>query len=279
MNKPYLLRANVELEVLRSQASRHYTAKLAKRILLAGDPGLEPLFAPARGARPKLVHITPLYIERDGKTRTATYTDKLETGYYSFYLGSLEEELDPYRAMAALEATPETITFGKAAYRLARITIETIDPAQRAEHALQRLQREGRMKLILASPTVLRDPLVSTKYKTLVPSIMNLFSVPVYVRLYLLGQLRRSRLLRLLLKLHRALTVPPTLWETLRKLDLHYEPGRRVPTLIGYLNIHYNPENDPNDEALQILNEILPLTLALGTGVGRAAGLGHITIS
>jgi len=50
-----------------------------------------------------------------------------------------------------------------------------------------------------------------------------------------------------------------------------------LPAIIGYLNLHYNPDNERN-LALELLKEILSYMLALGTGVGRATGFGHVTV-
>jgi len=248
-------------------------------MLITANSSLEKLFAPSRGARPKLVHITPLYALDDrNKPRTITYTSQVGDGTYHFYLGAVEDELDLYTALEALEALPERIEFSGAVYYVNRIEINDVDIASNTRRALSAMKDSKKLKLIFASPTVLRDPLVPLKHKTLVPSVMNIFSTPVYIRLYLAGKLRRNTYMKTLLRIHRALSIPPTFWQTLHKKDLQYEPGRRVPTLIGYVNLHYNPENDPQAKALKALNDTLPLIQALGTGVGRAAGLGHITI-
>lgn len=275
---PYLLHVQAELHAEHRPKKRYYSAKLVKRLLISADRNLEQLFAPTSGSKPKLIHITPLYTREQGKTRTITYTNQVTSGTYHFYLGAVEEELDPYRAITLLESMPERITFSNTLYHVNRVEIETVDIEAETTEALTRIHLEGKLKLVFASPTVLRDPLVLLKHKTLVPSTMNIFSTPVYIRLYLSGQLRRATLMRTLLRLHRSLSVPPTFWQTLRKKDLHYEPGRQVPTLIGYVNLHYNPENDREATTLQTLRKILPIMLSLGTGVGRAAGLGHITL-
>ena len=277
---PYLLQVRVELQVeqrTRKRKEKYFTAKLVKRLLISADRSFEHVFAPTRGAKPKLVHVTPLYTEENGRIKTATYTMQLMNNSYHFYLGAIEDELDIYKAMATLEAIPEQVEFSGTIYRITRIEIDTVDVYTAARAALRTARSQKRFKLVFASPTIFRDPLTSLKHKTLVPSTMNIFSTPVYIKLYLSGQLRQATLMKTLLRLHRAITIPPTFWQTLRKKDLYYEPHRRVPTLIGYVNLHYNPENDQAETALDILNEILPIMLSLGTGVGRAAGLGHIT--
>jgi hypothetical protein len=257
---------------------KYYSAKLVKRLILSSNKSLEKLFSPARGAKPKLVHITPLYTTEEGKIRTLTYVSRVGSGVYHFYLGAVEEELDMYAAISTLESTPEKIEFNRAVYHVRRVEVKVENLEERIAEVMSAIQRAKKVKVVLASPTVLRDPLVSSKHKTLVPSVFNLFSTPIYIKLYLSGRLRRRTLIKTLLRLHRALTVPPTFWQTLRKIDLQYEPGRKVPALIGYLNLHYNPENDPDNTALDTLRKTLPYMLALGTGVGRAAGLGHTTI-
>ena len=274
----YLLHAIVEVKALRRPRERHYSGKLVKRLILAANPGLEEVFSPSRGAAPKIVHITPLYQQQDSRVKTVRYSDEVSNGSYHFYFGAVDPYIDKYEAINTLNAIPPAVEFASGLYRIEHIEVNEENVYEHADKTINNLQRRGKFKLVFASPTILRDPLVSSKHKTLVPSVMNIFSTPVYIRLYLSGKLRLRTFMKTLLRLHRALSVPPTFWQTLRKIDLHYEPGRRVPALIGYINLYYNPENDPEGIAMDILQEMLPYMLALGTGVGRATGLGHVTL-
>ena len=58
---PYLLHIAIELRAERKPRQRYYSAKLVKRLILSSNQSLERLFHPTRGAKPKLIHITPLY--------------------------------------------------------------------------------------------------------------------------------------------------------------------------------------------------------------------------
>lgn len=275
-----LLRVRVNLAPAKRIARRMYTAKLVKRLLIAAYPALEEWFRPSSGPRPKLLHITPLYIE-NGKRKTIHYTDRVEPGAYTFYMGFAEELLDHYTLYEHLLGLQRTSFAGATVY-VEVFEISRVDVYAAAAAAAESARRSGKFKLVFASPTILRDPLVRTKHKTLVPATINIFSTPVYTSLYLeTGKPPRTReVLKQLIAIHKAFTVPPTFWQTLRKIDLTYEPGRRIPALIGYLNLHYNPDYDENGDTLTLMqHKILPTMLALGTGVGRAAGYGHIEAS
>ena len=283
--EPVLIGIEAKLDPEKPIGSRAFSAKIVKRMLVATEPQVADLFQPSRGSKPKLLHITPLYTVNEGKTKTVLYTSSVTRGYYKFYVGALDtEEVAPLLDAVYSLAWLDSVQYAGSRIRVRITRIEKLNVTQRATDAIQALAEHGRIKIILASPTLLRDPLIPSKYKTLIPSIMNLFATPVYINLYSRGRLRSRTYRRTLLRLHRALSIPPTFLGTskkpgtLRRLDLAYEPGRRVPTLIGYVNIYYNKENDPNRVALELLEDILPYMLALGTGVGRAAGLGHIDL-
>jgi len=229
----YLLHVIAEIKAERKLRVRHYSSKLVKRLILAANPSLEELFVPVRGSRPKLVHITPLYVQEKGKVKTVKYVDEVANGRYHFFFGAVEEELDKYVAIDTFSAIPSSVKFGKTTYKIEYIEVREENLYKQVEVILAKLRESSKIKLVFASPTVFRDPLAGSKYKTLIPSIINIFSTPVYIKLFLSGKLRRRTLLRTLLRLHRALSVPPTFWQTLRKIDLQYEPTRnhRLPKL------------------------------------------------
>ena len=273
--QPRLFKISTYLEPEQKLKTKYYTAKLVKRIVINANPGIEKLFQPTRGIQPKLIHITPLYAVKRQKIRTIHYTTELMPNYYAFYIGLLDGPIDPYIAYNMTNI--DEIEFAKVRINIYVKEVKEINIDTIVKETLKAIEEYRKIKLIFSSPTVLRDPLTSTMHKTLIPSTMNIFSTPVYIWLYATGKLRYKTLMKILTHLHRAFTVPPTYLQTVKKLDLHYEPGKRIPTLIGYINLHYNPENDPNKQALDILKQILPLVLALGVGVGRASGFGHIT--
>ncbi|MEM1606480.1 MAG: hypothetical protein QXW41_09570 [Fervidicoccaceae archaeon] len=68
--------------------------------------------------------------------------------------------------------------------------------------------KTGKIRVVFASPTLLRDPFRAGKYKSLTPSPMNIFSTPVYVNLYAEGRLRWGLLVKTLLVIHRLLSEP-----------------------------------------------------------------------
>lgn len=274
-----LYKVEVSMEPQASIRKRLYSSKLVKRLLITANPAVKEMFVPKRGVVPKLQHITPLYINIEGKTKTILYVDQVREGQlYTFYVGLAETE-GTVPLIDAIYCTlyVDRIEFSKVRIKTNVGKIIEEDLQSLIHKTINTMKTARRVKLVFASPTVLRDPLVPSKYKTLIPSVFNLFSTPVYITLYLKGSLRKRTLIKSLLRLHKALSIPPTYLNTIKKINLQYEPGRKVPALIGYINLHYNPENDPEGVSLSILEKILPATLALGTGVGRAAGLGHIT--
>ena len=281
--EPYAFRALLFIAPETRIRKRMYTAKLVKRLLIASNSSIEHVFTPVRGPEPKLVHISQLLRIDGGKVHPANYTDRLSPGAYVFYLGGIDGAASRYAidsdaAYKILVNIGGNYGFAGVRIRAEILGIENIHVNHVAEQVVSKMKKEERFKLVLVSPTIFRSPVAGTKYKSYVPSVMNIFSTPVYIRLYLAGKLHRTLFMKTLLRLEKALGVPPTFWQTLRKIDLRYEPGRRVPALIGYVNLHYSRGNDEEGTALEILREILPYMLALGTGVGRAAGLGHIDL-
>lgn len=279
---PYLLRVNVYIHATDSDNPRRlYTAKLVKRILIDGSAGgavnLEEAFRPS--SAPKLVHITPLYSDVGGKTKLVYYTDMLDNGRYYFFVGGVYCPRQYPRAPSAFEiidalanASPVISMGGRRFYVLVQ-SIESVDVESTSEKALEALNDTGRLRIVFASPTLLRDPLVRAKHKSLVPTPLNIFSTPVYILHTLNGNPGR---LKVLLKLHRIFGVPHTYLETLRIVRVLYRKNP-IPALAGYVNLHLNPPKIPPDLE-DLIKETLTLMQALGTGTSRATGFGHVKL-
>jgi len=297
----YLLRAVVMVKERaenrggggRSRADS-FTGKLVKSLLIDGNPRLKPFFEKTSGSAPKLVHVTPLYIEivESGKLRTkCIHSLRYVNGSsrYSFYVGFIETSTiispafdDVYDAILNLSGRRR---FGANVFDVDLISAESVDVVREAKKAVSDLARFGKIRVVFASPTLLRDPLRIGKHKSLTPTPMNVFSTPVYVNLYLTGKLKQKNLIRTLIILHRLLNEPYSIHKTIKVIRLKYEEGKTpIPALIGYVNLYLNKHyldlytaKGMNTEAL--LEETFATALTLGIGTSRATGFGHTKIT
>ncbi|MEM1925013.1 MAG: CRISPR system precrRNA processing endoribonuclease RAMP protein Cas6 [Pyrobaculum sp.] len=271
-----------------------FTGKLVKSMLIGGNLKLKPFFEKASGGSPKLIHITPLYIEKveNGKPRTkCIHSLRYVNGSskYSFYVGFIETTTavsptynDVYNAILNLSGRKR---FGTSVFNVELISVESIDVVREAKKAVSDLARFGKIRVVFASPTLLRDPFRIGKHKSLTPTPMNVFSTPVYVNLYLTGKLKQKNLIRTLIILHRLLNEPYSIHKTIKVIRLKYEEDKNpIPALIGYINLYLNKHyldlytvKGMNTEAL--LEETFTTALTLGIGTSRATGFGHTKIT
>ncbi|MEM1612415.1 MAG: CRISPR system precrRNA processing endoribonuclease RAMP protein Cas6 [Desulfurococcaceae archaeon] len=277
-----------------------YTAKLAKTVLVNILPGLLEHFKPSTGPKPKLVHISPLYINsHDGKTRCIySYAlckgeDLIKCnespkpvvleGTYNFYFGFHTQVLTPGELLSSITERG-SMCFNFMSQRVCTeiMSVDIRNEYTRGRELARKVLEAGSMKIVFSSPTMLRDPLrTSGKFKTLLPSPFNVFATPVYTILFSKGLSSVRRLRTELLRLHRLFNETYSALGGVKVRWVYY--GRRPePALVGYVNYRVNFEYfDFLKQGLNVedwLGEIFAYMLALGVGAGRAAGFGHVEL-
>lgn len=271
------------------RSSTVFTGKLVKSLLIDGNPALRRFFEKTAGAAPKLVHVTPLYVE-SSKVRCVHYFGDVTGNIrYAFYVGFIEADNydsprfdDVYRALVNVNGRHR---FRDSHLDVELLSVESIDVNRASERVVSDLLRTGKVRVVFASPTLLRDPFRRGKHKSLVPTPMNIFSTPVYVNLYLSGRLRQRLFIKALLVLHRLLNEPHSAFRTTRIIKVKYDDGKNpIPALIGYVNLYLNRSYHEHyaTKGLSVeslLRETLTTMLTVGTGTSRATGFGHITFT
>ena len=164
------------------------------------------------------------------------------------------------------------------------VSIDIIDVYAYIRNLVKELLRsKGKIRVIFSSPTLLRDPLRTSKQKSLIPTSMNIFSTPVYITSYLSGGLKRKTIIKTLVLLHRLLNEPYSIYNTVNIKWVVYDKSKQpIPTITGYVNLHLNEtyyENYGKKYNIEeLLEEIFTITSTLGTGTSRAAGFGHTIV-
>jgi len=300
----YLFKAEIYVES--SWNAPLFTGKLVKSLLIDSDPQLKPLFEKTRGVEPKLIHITPLYREVNGKVKciysivdydeesgVIRQVDRVRvSGRYHFYVGFIERERDgdPYlsfdRVYTALLNISGKHVFGKTLFSVELVSLQTIDVEHAAATLVESLLKNpGRSKLrvVFSSPTLLRDPFRTAKHKSLVPTPINVFSRPIYILLYLTGKLTQRNLYKHVILLHRLFNETHSLYTTVKKRWIIYEPGKKpIPVLTNYVNYYLNTAYCERYSKIYDIEDFLKktfrLTLVLGIGTSRATGFGHAVL-
>lgn len=299
--EPYLLSVDVYLDTHINDVL--FTGKLVKSLLIDANPKLREVFAKTYGTPPKLIHITPLYQNSNGRVKclysyAIDSADKsgrekvtrvtISSSVYRFYVGFVESATPNSFSFDELYDTllniSGTHTFCNYVVKAELVSVEVTDARSHSRDAVRELVKSsGRMRLVFSSPTLLRDPLRSIKFKSLVPTPMNIFSTPVYILHYLVGKLTTKSLTKALIMVHRLLSEPHSYLETVKRKWIVYEKGKNpIPALIGYVNLHLNKHyyehysKTYNVEGM--LEKLLTLLLTLGTGTSRASGFGHVEL-
>ena len=292
-----------------------FTGKLVKSLLIDAEPRFKPLFEKSRGLPPKLVHITPLYEDNGGGRVRCVYSSaKVDTlngrvlgvervrvdGVYRFYVGFVEIDGGGVKQLKKTERDGVGVGFdlvynallnigGRHVFKgcvfdVELISIQVEDVYKVVHGVIEGLEKGlDKLKIVFASPTLLRDPLRSSKHKSLVPTPMNIFSTPVYIYLYLVGRLKSKTFYRLLVMMHKIFSEPYSLYSTTRiKWVVYGEDKKPIPALTGYVNLHVNrsyyDEYARRYNMEELLENILSTLATLGTGTSRATGFGHISI-
>ncbi len=273
-----------------------FTGKLVKSIIINHIPDITSFLKPVKGGVPKLIHITPLYTTRDGRIRCiyssyecSDYMVKCEgelkpislNGEYYFYIGFDDRVIDYEKLFDNLMDLSGCIDFKDSNICYSISMLEYLDPYVKAWETVREVIRRGKVKIVFSSPTMLRDPFRRGKYKSLIPTVMNIFSTPIYIILYSRGIYTYKRFRRQILILHRLFSEPYSIIKTTNIKWVKYK-HKPEPAITGYVNLYLNRDYmeyyGRYIDMEKYLGEIFATMITLGTGVGRAAGFGHIFI-
>jgi hypothetical protein len=300
--KPHLFEVSVEI---RSDWEKPlFTGKLVKSILIESEPSLKRFFEKKNGEAPKLLHITPLY-QINGEKIECIYSRVVSNkndvpivnpvkinGLYRFYIGFLDGGLE---GSLSYDLTFKTLTnisgkifFKKHLFNIELISVREIDVEKISREVVRNLLKNEIMKIIFSSPTLLKDPFREGKHKSLIPTPMNIFSVPASIYLYVYGRYSKKNLLQILKIFHRVINETHSLMRseidkgTIKKVFVQYEEKKNpIPSIIGYanyrLNRKYLEHYQKKIEIEKLLEDTMTIMLTLGTGTSRATGFGHIT--
>ncbi|HIQ10471.1 MAG TPA: CRISPR system precrRNA processing endoribonuclease RAMP protein Cas6 [Pyrodictium sp.] len=259
-----------------------YTAKLLKTLLIKANPRLEQYFQPQRGAPPKPIHITALFVE-DTKTR-ALYPHTLnpqkppklvtlEAGKpYTAYLGARQETIEELgKALAILAGGIEIQHHNEpVAIRLVEISqtahLDTTNPPTIID------RKTIAIKAVWATPTIPANPWNrETKHRPLLPAPSYIFAVNA-LELSQGNQRKYEKLIKIVEKVlqptYAALKTTKITWYKYEK--------KLLPALIGYTKYMIN--QNITQQEIEQANLILAHAMIMGAGTGRAAGFGHVKI-
>ena len=272
-----------------------FTGKFVKTLLINRLPEYSGLFKPVKGNVPKLIHVSPLYRVKSGRVKCVySYVpcsscelarcDGKPTivelnGVYDFYVGFTDKALDRDIFVERILSLEDCFTYMDQRVCASILEFEYVDPRSRTLEIARKTLKDGKLKIVFASPTMLRDPFRRGRYKSLVPTVLNIFSTPLYIMLHNTGTYSLRRFRRQLLILHKIFNEP---YSTLKTVQLRWVvyKKRPEPTITGYVNLRINQEylnyyrRYINME--EYLHELLAYMETLGVGVGRATGFGHV---
>lgn len=296
LNRLVLIRFNVHVTGFYGYL---YTGRLVKTLLIRAYPFLEEFFKPSKGSSPKPLHISPLYrTTSSGVECVYSYARcsggrlikctgppsivELDGDYY-FYTGIHESIVKSTDVVSAFLNYAECFEFIKQKICVETKGVDVINPHALGEEIASKALSNHGVKVIYSSPTLLRDPLKTTrKYKTLLPSPMNTFAAPIYVKLNTTGSYRKGAFRRQLLRIHRLFNETYSVLKTVRMKWIYYS-DQPIPALTGYVNyrIDENYLDYLQSQGVNLkewLAELFAYTLTLGVGAGRAAGFGHVDL-
>lgn len=278
-----------------------YTGKLVKSILIRAYPDIRDLLEPVKGPVPKPIHISPLYtLDQSGRKRCIySYAVCRERsplvrcngppslveldGVYFFYVGLHESIVKPGVLIDSLHGFSECFEFMDQRVCVDVVRLDVSDAYIASQDLVEKILSAGRFRLILSSPTMLRDPLrPRRKHKAVLPTVMNIFAAPVYVNLVVNGKYTGRALRRELLRLHRLLNETYSILKTIKVKWIYYT-SKPEPALTGYINYRVNKEYlehlSKHIDIKQWLREITAYTITMGIGTSRATGFGHVEIT
>ena len=273
-----------------------FTGKLVKTIIIRVLPELGGFFQPSRSGYPKLIHVSPLYTRVGGRIRcvyssidcrgdTARCGGRpsqvVLNGDYWFYIGFSEKLLSHEKFLEAVMGLDDCFVFMDQRVCAVLSELEYINMREAILDTARRVLGSGKLKIVFSSPTMLRDPFKRTKHKSLIPTVFNIFSTPLYLMLHNTGSYSLRKYRRQLLILHKIFNEPYTTLKTVKLKWIVYK-HRPEPTITGYMNLFINQDYlqyyGRYIDMEKYLGEILTYMAALGVGVGRATGFGHVTV-
>jgi len=277
-----------------------FTGKLVKTIILRSNPSLSKFFEPSKAGPPKLVHVSPLFrLEANGIKCEYSSVDcgrglmaKCDgepsivslDGIYRFYLG-LHRDVAHYADVLSnlINNIQGCFEFMDQKVCVEPLEFEYVDAVAAGNRLAREVLESGGVKIVFSSPVMLRDPFkLASKFKSFVPTPMNVFAAPLYSLLYARGLYGIKRFRLELLRLHRIFNETYTLFKSLRLKWVYYNL-KPEPALTGFVNYRLNRDylsllREKGIAVEEWLGNILAYTIALGVGVGRATGFGHVSI-
>jgi len=287
-----------------------YTAKIIKTLLINGNPKLSEIFT-VNTHMPKPIHITPLFIEENGKKKAiypkyipphntaqfkalkqqkeTTSIKIFSSKKYVFYVGINIELLDDL--LKGL-SNVDSFIFGNETIEVEDISIHVdyIDIAGESSKIWNDLAngKIKHIKIVFESPTLLKKPLVVLRHrkkKTFNPMPEAVFSVPLYMSLADSGRLRLYR--RCVMGVASIFDDTYAIRRTVDLIWYLYD-NKWLPALIGYAKyvIDYETlkhiqtfmQSKYGADFTEILAKSLVLARIYGVGDGRATGFGHVAL-
>jgi hypothetical protein len=311
IENPVVVKATVTFK--QDLVVKDYTAKLVKTLLIAGNPELGEVFNRSSSI-PKPLHITPLYtyrqgrgggklesvyaklISRDSDARPPSVDRikpvRLKAGWeYFFYVGANSSLASS--VLLAL-SNVDRFVFGNELVGIDKLQyeVEYVDVEREAKGIRGFLESpgEGCVKVVFASPTLLKDPLAVSrqrKKKVFMPLPEAVLSTPIYMLLADTGRLRQSVFRRLTLYVKSVLDTPYTALKSVNIVWYVYD-NKPLPALIGYVKYYLDAdalckaqrvmEAKHRLDFTDILAKAITLARIYGVGDGRATGFGHTSI-
>jgi CRISPR-associated endoribonuclease Cas6 len=272
-----------------------FTGKLVKSFLIDVNPKLKEYFRKVRGLEPKLIHISPLYELVNNKVRCMYSTAELDggkvkklgkvsiNGTYTFYVGFTQTSngLTFDTIYNALLDLSDNYIFSNSKFTVELVNVEVTDVKAIASEVTSLLFSDKEVCVMFSSPTLLRDPFRKGKYKSLIPTPLNVFSTPLYIYLILTGKYSMKNYYKTLIKIHRLLSETHSIFPkygmkpSINIRHIYYDEGKIIPALTGYVKYKLNID-EVNDNLKEVMYQLIKITATLGTGTSRASGFGHI---
>jgi CRISPR/Cas system endoribonuclease Cas6 (RAMP superfamily) len=276
-----------------------FTSRLVKTILIRAFPKIASLFEPTKGPTPKAIHVTPLY-EVTSRGVECIYSDAIckqrgmvkctgaprminLDGDYFFYLGFHESIVRSVEVVSSLLNYGECFEFIKQNVCVEVNSIDLFNVERLSRELVEKSMSSRGVKVTFSSPTLLRDPLrTRRKHKTFLPSPINVFAAPIYVKLFVSGAFRTGVFRRELLRVHRLFSETYSALKTARVKWIYYS-DKPIPALVGFVNYRLNEEylkflESRGVDVAKWLEELFAYTITMGIGAGRAAGFGHVEL-
>jgi CRISPR-associated endoribonuclease Cas6 len=272
-----------------------FTGKLVKSFLIDVNPKLKEYFRKVRGLEPKLIHISPLYESVNNRVRCVYSTAELDrdkvkklgkvsiNGTYTFYVGFTQTSngLTFDMIYNTLLNLSDNYIFSNSKFTVELVNTNVINVEVIASEVTTSLFSDKEVSIVFSSPTLLRDPFRRGKYKSLIPTPLNVFSTPLYIYLILTGKYSMKNYYKTLIMIHRLLSETHSIFPkygmkpSINIRHIYYDEGKIIPALTGYVNYKLNTD-EVNNNLREVIQQLIKITTTLGTGTSRASGFGHV---